>query len=64
MEITATVQQRCYESFPLEPIRILDAIHLATALEFLKVFPTLEVFSLDKRIQQNAEALGLAIVPL
>lgn len=59
MDLTPEVQKRAGELFPSEPIRTLDAIHLATALEFLNVFPGLAVLSRDKRILENLEPLGL-----
>lgn len=55
-----TIQKMAGEPFPIEPVRTLDAIHLATALETLKVFPDLAVLSFDKRILDNLEPLGLA----
>jgi hypothetical protein len=33
----------------------------ATALELLTVYPDLELLTLDARIAQNAQALGLAV---
>lgn len=62
MEITGSVLERSSRSFPVEPIRTLDAIHLATALEFLDAFPDLRVLTFDRRVQENAEALGLDLV--
>jgi predicted nucleic acid-binding protein len=59
MEITPEVRSRAAKTFPVEPIRTLDAIHLATALEFSKVFPDLSVLSFDQRILNNLEPLGL-----
>ena len=43
----------------VEPVRSLDAIHLATALEFTKVVATLGVLSFDTRITDNLDPLGL-----
>lgn len=40
MEITQDVQKKASESFPVEPIRTLDAIHLASALHFYKYILT------------------------
>lgn len=57
-ELTPAVQTRAGEGFPVEPVRTLDAVHLATALEFLKIFPDLQVLSLDRRIVGNLEPLG------
>lgn len=41
------------------PVVLSDAIHLASALEALKVYPDLVVLSFDKRILENLEPLGL-----
>lgn len=60
VELTATVRQRAAESFPVEPVRSLDAVHLASALEAQQLFPGLAVLSLDRRILDNLEPLGLA----
>jgi len=62
MEITPEVQRRASAKFRVEPVRTLDAIHLATALEFLKILPETCVLSLDQRILSNLPALGLSAV--
>ncbi|MBI2346165.1 MAG: hypothetical protein HYV03_04650, partial [Deltaproteobacteria bacterium] len=59
MEITAEVRARAGRPFPSEPIRSLDAIHLATALEFVRAFPDLTVLSFDDRVLRNLAPLGL-----
>ncbi len=59
MEICEEVRMRASRFFPSEPIRTLDAIHLATALVFTRVFPALEILSYDRRIAKNAAALGI-----
>lgn len=59
MEINQEVQSKAANRFPREPVRSLDAIHLATALTFLKIFPDLQFASLDERILINLEPLGL-----
>lgn len=64
MEITEEVQSRTKKPFPIEPIRTLDAVHLATSLEFLATFPELKVLSHDRRILANLEPLGLGKVDL
>ena len=63
MEITGDVRDRAKRYFPAEPIRTLDAIHLATALVFLQAFPSLELLSHDRRILNNAVALGITAIP-
>ena len=59
MEISEDVRTRASRAFPLEPVRTLDAIHIATALIFMRVFPNLELLSYDQRILENAGALGI-----
>lgn len=60
MALSDEVLARAARPFPCEPVRTPDAIHLATALEFAAAFPELRVLSQDRRILDNAEALGLA----
>jgi hypothetical protein len=59
MEISEEVRARASRFFPSEPVRTLDAIHLATALLFMRVFPALELLSYDNRVLLNARALGI-----
>lgn len=59
LEITKEIRLRAAASFPIEPIRSLDAIHLASALELIKIFPRLQVLSFDQRINNNLIPLGL-----
>jgi predicted nucleic acid-binding protein len=61
MEITEKVRIRAGRLFPVEPVRALDAIHLATALVFMQVFPDLVILSFDNRILENARPLGINI---
>ena len=58
-DITAAIRDRAGKPFPAEPVRALDAIHLATALEFLALYPDLSLLSFDQRILANLPALGL-----
>ena len=60
MAVSAAVLARAARPFPVEPVRTLDAIHLATALEFAVTFPDLRMLSFDRRVCSNAEALGIA----
>jgi len=59
LEMTSDIRIRAGEPFPIEPVRTLDAIHLATALQFAKAFPGLPVLTFDKRILANLGPLGL-----
>lgn len=61
-EITSDIQLRAAEEFPVEPVRSLDAIHLATILAVLEVYPDLKVLTTDLRILKNLEPLGLESV--
>jgi len=60
LEITAQVRSRAAGAFPVEPVRTLDAVHLASALELLRIYPDLVVLSFDRRILDNLGALGLS----
>jgi predicted nucleic acid-binding protein len=59
LEITPDIRIRAGAPFPVEPVRTLDAIHLATALHFARIFPSLPVLTFDERILANLEPLGL-----
>ena len=59
MAISGDVLGRAARPFPVEPVRTIDAIHLATALEFAAAYPNLRVLSYDGRVRGNAEALGI-----
>lgn len=61
LDIDRAVLDRVRRPFPVEPIRTLDAIHLATA-ELLGEPPQLvTIVTRDIRIQENARALGYAV---
>ena len=59
MSIDESVVSGAAVDFPIEPVRSLDAIHLATALEYKKLYPDIKMVSLDERIQRNAKDLML-----
>jgi predicted nucleic acid-binding protein len=61
VELSAPVKRRAMEAFPL-PLRTLDALHLATALEFKarRAGEELLVFSFDRGMNLCARALGFA----
>jgi predicted nucleic acid-binding protein len=60
MTLTESVLARAGSVFPVEPVKALDAIHLATALAFSETFPDLKIIAFDRRVSDNAVALGLA----
>jgi hypothetical protein len=57
------IVERARQPFPGEPIRTLDAIHLASALFARGALPGLELLSLDDRIRRAAVPLGLRVRP-
>jgi predicted nucleic acid-binding protein len=59
LEISEEVARRAEDDFPNEPVRTLDAIHLASALFLRQSFPELVVVSADERLRANAALLGL-----
>lgn len=63
LEMTGRVLDRARARFPHEPVRTLDALHLASALVFQEAYSELIVVSLDERIRGNATRLGLAVKP-
>lgn len=63
LRVDEVVVERARRPFPLEPIRTLDALHLSSALVARSVDPDLKILSLDQRVRENAERLGLDAVP-
>lgn len=61
-EIVHEVAQRAEGRFPAEPVRTLDAIHLASALFLRQALPELVFLSRDERVQSNARALGFEAI--
>lgn len=60
LDVDSAVLARVGRPFPVEPIRTLDAVHLATA-ELLDEPPQLvTIVTRDARVRDNAEALGYA----
>jgi predicted nucleic acid-binding protein len=63
LAVDAEVLARAGEPFPAEPIRTLDAIHLATALAARTALPDLAILSLDRRVRTCAVQLGFPVLP-
>lgn len=63
VEIDQPVRDRAGEPFPIEPVRALDAIHLATCMEIARALGPVTVLSVDQRVRDNALRLGLRVVP-
>ena len=61
--VSNEVLARVRAPFPSEPVRTLDAIHLATASLYAVQVRAVAMLSLDERIRTNARLLGLALAP-
>jgi predicted nucleic acid-binding protein len=57
------VLERAGKEFPVEPVRTLDGIHLATLLVLNTAAIDVDVLSCDSRVRENAEALGFRVLP-
>ena len=57
------VISRARERFPNEPVRALDALHLASTVIAQLSVPNLAVLSLDDVVRDNARALGFEVLP-
>ena len=59
--ITDDILARVGRPFPVEPIRTLDALHLATAEELGEPPQLVTVVTRDGRVRNNAKALGYGL---
>ena len=63
LDLGAEIEERARRPFPAEPIRTLDAIHLATATLARSLVPDLALLSLDGRVRASAAEMGFGILP-
>jgi len=63
LRIDSEILDRVRRPFPAEPIRTLDAIHLASALVARRAVPDLALLSLDQRVRRSGQQLGFALEP-
>ena len=61
--LSLDIVDRARHAFPAEPVRTLDAIHLASALAVRSTVPSVELLSLDDRIRRAGEQLGFRLQP-
>ena len=61
--LSLDIVDRARRAFPAEPVRTLDAIHLASALAVRSAVPSVELLSLDDRIRRTGEHLGFRLQP-
>ena len=62
-DLDPEIVDRARRPFPKEPVRTLDAIHLATAVLAQSLVPDLELLSLDDRVRGAAAPMGLRLRP-
>ena len=61
--VHAEIVERARRPFPREPIRTLDAIHLATAIVARSLLPEVQLLSRDERIRGSGRELGFVTLP-
>lgn len=57
------ILERVGGNFPLEPLRTLDAIHLASLERVRVASPRAALVSLDDRVRDNAKMMGVVVLP-
>ena len=63
LRVAPEVVDRARQPFPGEPIRSLDAIHLASTLVARGAVSGLKLLSLDDRVRSVARKLGVGVLP-
>lgn len=63
LRLSREVVERARHRLPGEPLRTLDALHVASALNARSVVPGLGFLSLDHRVRASAQELGFAVFP-
>jgi predicted nucleic acid-binding protein len=63
INLLPSIVERARQTFPNEPIRTLDALHVAWALHARAAIPDLSILTLDDRIRRVAQSVGLAVLP-
>ena len=61
--VDSDIVARTRQPFPQEPIRTLDAIHLATAIVARNLVPEIQLLTLDNRMRICGTQLGFEILP-
>jgi predicted nucleic acid-binding protein len=64
LRLSTAIVDRARRPFPAEPIRTLDAIHLASALTARSSVAGVELLSLDDRVRRAGEQLGFRLQPV
>jgi predicted nucleic acid-binding protein len=64
LRLSAEIVDRARHPFPAEPVRTLDALHLAAALVTRSSVAGVELLSLDDRIRRAGAQLGFQLQPV
>lgn len=63
LRVSPDIVERARRPFPGEPVRTLDALHLASALAARSAVPGVELLSLDDRVRRAGKQLGFRLQP-
>jgi len=63
LRLSTEIMERARRPFPVEPMRTLDAIHLASALTARSGVAGVELLSLDDRVRRAGAQLGFRLQP-
>jgi hypothetical protein len=63
LRLAPEIVERARQPFPGEPIRTLDAIHLASVLVARTAIVGLKLLSLDVRVRNAGKKLGMDLIP-
>jgi predicted nucleic acid-binding protein len=63
LRLQSAIIARARRPFPREPIRSLDALHVASALHARADLPDIHLLTLDARIRDVGESLGFSVLP-
>jgi predicted nucleic acid-binding protein len=61
LDVDRAVLARVRRPFPVEPIRTLDAVHLATTERLGEAPQLVTIITRDARVRENAQALGCVV---
>lgn len=61
LDVDRAVLARVRHPFPIEPVRTLDAVHLATVERLDQASRRVTVVTRDARVRENAKAFGFVV---
>lgn len=63
VRLVRDVIDRARRPFPIEPVRALDALHLAAAVVVRERVEGVAMLALDNRVRNNARQMGFELLP-